>query len=94
VCRSLHFFATTAVTIVFWAAIGVGDLRWWVALPLIGYGPAWLGHFVFERNRPASFGHPAWSLLCDWILWKDIWIGRIPLTGTLPEKHWTDSQAA
>ncbi len=39
---------------------------------------------VFERNKPATFGHPLYSLACDWIMMKDILMGRLPLLGPLP----------
>jgi hypothetical protein len=38
---------------------------WLLATPALGYGPAWVGHFVFEKNKPATFGHPLWSLRGD-----------------------------
>jgi hypothetical protein len=46
------------------AAVG-GDWRWLLTAPVFGYAPAWLGHLVFERNRPETFRHPAWSLVSD-----------------------------
>jgi hypothetical protein len=63
--RALHYLGTLgAVVMLVLAAVGV-DWRWLVAAPLVGYGPAWFGHAVFERNRPETFAHPAWSLLSD-----------------------------
>jgi hypothetical protein len=44
---------------------------------LIGYGLAWAGHFFFERNRPATFRHPLYSLAGDWVMFRDILMGRI-----------------
>ena len=41
------------------------DWRWLIAAPLAGYALAWLGHLVFEHNRPETFGHPGWSLISD-----------------------------
>jgi hypothetical protein len=46
------------------AALTLNPL-WLLATPLCGYGPAWIGHFVFERNKPATFQHPFWSLRGD-----------------------------
>ena len=45
---------------------------------LCGYGFAWVGHFVFEKNRPATFKRPLYSLMGDWVMYKDIWTGKIP----------------
>lgn len=42
-----------------------GRKRYALALPLIGYGTAWPAHFLIEKNNPATFGHPAWSLRGD-----------------------------
>ena len=42
-----------------------------------GYGFAWIGHFFFEHNRPATFRHPLYSFVGDWMMFKDILTGRI-----------------
>ena len=53
---------------------------WWLlAMPLIGYGFAWVGHFGCEKNRPASFQRPLYSFMGDWVMYKDIWTGKVPL---------------
>jgi hypothetical protein len=46
---------------------------------LFGYGFAWIGHFGFEKNRPASFKRPLYSFRGDWVMWRDLLTGRIPL---------------
>jgi len=50
---------------------------WLLALPLLGYGFAWIGHFFFEHNRPATFQYPLYSFIGDWMMFKDILTGRI-----------------
>ncbi len=63
--RALHYVGTGgAALLLALAAIG-GDWRLLVAAPFVGYVPAWLGHAVFEGNRPQTFSHPAWSLVGD-----------------------------
>ena len=56
-------------------ATGSWMLLW--LLPVIGYGFAWIGHFVFEKNRPATFQYPLWSLIGDWVMLKDFLTGRL-----------------
>jgi hypothetical protein len=47
------------------AGAATRDWRWFAAAPIVGYSCAWLGHLVFEHNRPETFGHPFWSLASD-----------------------------
>ena len=77
--RRLHFTGSCGVLVLLIVAISQGDARWLLAALLCGYGFAWVGHFFFEKNRPATFRHPAYSLVGDWVMFKDILIGRIPL---------------
>jgi hypothetical protein len=63
--RGLHYLGTALGVMAIVVAGLLQDWRWLVAAPIAGYAFAWFGHFVFEHNRPATFGHPAWSLLSD-----------------------------
>lgn len=90
-CRACHFFGSSLVLTLL--GVSVVTQSWLLALllPFAGYGPAWVGHFVFEKNRPATFTYPGWSLLADWVMMKDILSGRVPLLGELPAHHYSGS---
>lgn len=70
--RILHFTGTTLVLVVLLLTVWSQNLRWLLLAPLVGYGFAWVGHFFFERNRPATFSYPFYSLAGDWVMWKDL----------------------
>ena len=76
-CRRLHFIGTAATLCVLAAAIGSGNALLLLAVPVTGYGFAWVGHFAFERYRPATFSHPWYSLIGDFVLFRDMLVGRI-----------------
>jgi hypothetical protein len=76
-CRRLHFIGTTLVMLVTAFAIFSSQLVYLWLLPVIGYGFAWVGHFVFEKNKPATFQYPFYSLAADWVMYKDILTGKI-----------------
>jgi hypothetical protein len=76
-CRRLHFAGTTVALISLIAAIVTGNGWWLLAALLAGYSFAWVGHFYFEKNRPATFKHPFYSFIGDWVMYADIWRGRI-----------------
>jgi hypothetical protein len=77
-CRRLHFAGTSLVIGCMVAALVSGNMWWLAAVPLVGYGFAWAGHFFFEHNRPATFRYPLYSLLGDWVMYKDMLRGRVP----------------
>jgi hypothetical protein len=79
VCRRLHFVGSLLVIAVVLAAIAARDARWLVLAPVVGYGFAWIGHFFFEKNRPATFKHPLYSLAGDWVMFWDILRRRVGL---------------
>ena len=76
-CRRLHFIGTTLGLACVITALITGDL-WWIAAGLAaGYALAWVGHFFFEKNKPATFSHPLYSLIGDWAMWRDMLRGRM-----------------
>jgi hypothetical protein len=78
-CRRLHFVGTTAGLVALLHAFSTLDF-WWILVGLaVGYAFAWSGHFFFEKNRPATFSHPLYSFMGDWVMWKDMLTGRIRL---------------
>ena len=80
-CRILHFIGSWLVLAVIAWAVTVQSFGLLLLLPVIGYGFAWLGHFFFEKNRPATFSYPFYSLAGDWVMFKDILLQRISLKG-------------
>ena len=79
VCRRLHFAGSTLVLLAVVVAIVTRDARWLWLTPVAGYGFAWVGHFAFEKNRPATFRHPLYSLAGDWVMYWQILRGRLRL---------------
>ena len=76
-CRRLHFVGTTLV-IAFLATAFLTRNAWWLLGALVaGYGCAWIGHFFFEHNRPATFTYPVYSFIGDWVMFKDLLTGKI-----------------
>lgn len=77
VCRRLHYVGSLLVLSILGYALVTQQWLWLLAMPLAGYGFAWVGHFIFEKNRPATFDYPLWSLAGDWVMLKDAFTGRI-----------------
>ena len=77
-CRRLHFIGTSLVLGCVVAALVTGNAWGLLAAPVCGYGFAWIGHFRFEKNRPATFEYPLYSFAGDWLMYRDMLMGRIP----------------
>ncbi|MEG3001607.1 MAG: DUF962 domain-containing protein [Comamonas sp.] len=77
-CRRLHFLGSTLGLLCVAAALWWRQ-PWFVLLGLVlGYACAWIGHFGFEHNRPASFQRPLYSFMGDWRMYADMWRGKVP----------------
>lgn len=77
VCRALHYTGSMLViAVLLYAVLGQYWQLLWL-LPVIGYGFAWLGHFLFEHNKPATFKYPFYSLAADWVMLKDFLTGQL-----------------
>jgi len=75
--RALHYVGTSLVVLIAIVTLLSGRWWWFVALPLAGYFFAWVAHFGVERNRPATFTYPLWSLAADFRMWA-LWLtGRL-----------------
>ncbi len=77
VSRRLHFLGTCAVISLLILFFFTGNPSVLILLPILGYGFAWVGHFFFEKNRPATFKHPFYSLLGDFRMFWDILTGKV-----------------
>lgn len=76
-CRRMHFVGSTLALVCLAMLLLTGRPQYLVYALLCGYGFAWIGHLVFEKNRPATFKHPLYSFIGDWAMYRDIWAGRI-----------------
>ncbi len=76
-CRRLHFVGSSIVLLLVAVVMITGELKLLWLLPVVGYGFAWVGHFFFEHNRPATFKYPLFSLMGDWVMFRDMLTGRI-----------------
>ena len=76
--RRLHFLGSSLGLLCLGMLIGTGEWRWLGFGLLAGYACAWVGHFFFEHNRPATFRYPLYSFLGDWVMYGQMWRGKLP----------------
>jgi hypothetical protein len=77
ICRRWHFVGSSLVLIIVVLTALSGQWRWLWLLPVAGYGCAWIGHYIYEKNRPATFQHPLYSLLGDWVMYGQMLRGKL-----------------
>lgn len=75
--RRLHYIGSLLVLAILALVLLTQSWWWLLALPVAGYGFAWVGHFFFEKNKPATFKYPLYSFMGDWVMLKDALTGRI-----------------
>ena len=77
ICRRWHFIGSSLVVGIVLFAVVSQRWSWLWLLPLAGYGCAWIGHFVYQKNRPATFTHPLYSLRGDWVMYGQMLRGKL-----------------
>jgi hypothetical protein len=76
VSRRLHFVGSSIAACLILAALITRD-GWLLAIAMLqGYAFAWVGHFFFEHNKPATFKYPIFSLMGDWRMWWETLTGK------------------
>jgi hypothetical protein len=71
-CRVLHFIGTGILFVILLIVLISGRYNLLFLLPVVGYGFAWVGHYFFEKNRPATFQYPLYSLASDFLMFFDL----------------------
>jgi hypothetical protein len=76
ISRKLHFIGTGLLFVILFMVIYFGNYFLLGIIPIVGYGFAWVGHFFFEKNKPATFKYPIYSLASDFLLFYDLLTGK------------------
>ena len=78
-CRRLHFAGTSLSILCLAILLYSGHMQYLLYALVSGYAFAWVGHFFFEKNRPATFKYPFYSFAGDWVMYKDIWLRKVKI---------------
>lgn len=76
-CRRTHFIGSSLALASLAMYLFSGNAWWILSALVMGYGGAWIGHFVFEKNRPASFAQPLYSFRADWVMYWQMLTGKL-----------------
>lgn len=82
VSKVLHFVGTSLVISLIIGSFVTKDFRILLYVPLAGYSFAWVGHYFFEKNKPATFKYPIYSLICDFKMYFDLMFLKIPFSSS------------
>ncbi len=77
ICRLLHVVGSSLVILVLISSLVTQSYLMLLSLPIIGYGFAWVGHYFFEKNIPATFTYPLYSFIGDWVMWWQFFTGKL-----------------
>ena len=80
VCRTLHFIGTALIICIALIIVTMREFQLVWLIPVVGYGFAWIGHFVFEKNRPATFKYPLYSFKADFVMFWQLLTGKLDFT--------------
>lgn len=75
--RALHYVGTSLFFVLLITGLVRGKWYYFALLPIMGYGFAWVGHFFVEKNKPATFQYPLWSLASDFVMYFQWLTGRL-----------------
>lgn len=75
--RRLHITGTLSLFPLLLLILFLQQWIWLLAIPVLGYGFAWAGHFFVERNKPATFRYPLWSLRADFVMCRQFLSGQL-----------------
>ena len=75
--RRIHFVGSGLALVLVLASLLTGSIGLFLLAVVAGYGFAWVGHMVFEKNRPATFTYPLWSFMGDWKMFWQILTGKM-----------------
>ncbi|HHF7373064.1 DUF962 domain-containing protein [Legionella bozemanae] len=78
-CRRLHVLGTSLACLSFLFFFFTWNYLWLILMLAVGYGFAWIGHFVYEKNKPATFPYPLYSLMGDFVMFWQILRGKLKI---------------